>query len=443
MDADVKVVTLDWRQLGDFSAVGQLTKKIFSAGRGISVHSLQCLDDGPFCNLFTFSTGRGLQNVFGHKIAHDAALNHVRQLEPDALYLRLSPHKGVLEFATKLVVTLPHVPLIVHYMDKPSFVSMSVSRKAYIVHLYRFLVLRADSIYAIHESSLPWLREEYAREARVLANFINVETPTKNILNNVLDRPIQISYFGSIDLKMNAGAIASVCRAVSNLPWVRLSIWSNSGIWGDVKEIYEASSNIEVFVSNLEDLAFKVKLAEADLLLLPYNLDVNSLSFLKHSFSNKFVDYLEAGGVILCVGSPEIPTVQSCKAFGLSLVLETEAEISSVFLSKDALLSRLSALDLEQYESRIKSLRLTQTKRLEVFFEDIKSHAAVPPSEVHQPCENTSKCWTGEGLQQRQLAFLIRRKFFDLVNGQQQSLSSTLMAQIIKSKGYRGFDYEI
>lgn len=306
--------------------------------------------------------------------------------------------------------------------------------------MYRFLALRADSVYTIHKSSLPWLKEEYGRDAQVLANFIAREPERRHDLRSLQQRPLQISYFGSIDRKMNAGAIASVCQAVSNLPWVKLSIWSNSGLWGEVKEICEASGNIQVSPSNLDDAAFAAQLAAADLLLLPYNLDPGSLDFLKHSFSNKFVDYLEAGGVILCLGSREIPTVEACQDSGLAMVFESETELLAAFDSQDAFLSRLEALDLEQYKARVRSLKEAQNALVAAFFADIKSRSSANKTAW---CPKQVQAWHGTGVQERQLAFLIRRKFYDLENGQMQSLPATLMAQLIRAKGYQGFSYEV
>jgi glycosyltransferase involved in cell wall biosynthesis len=448
MDTDVNIVTLDWRKFGDNSAVGKLTEKIFSAGKGIAVHSIQCLNDGVSCRVYTRLVNGSMQDFFRQRVAHDAVLHHIRKLDPGALYIRLSPHTGVLELACKLVVTLPHVPLIVHYMDKPNFKGIAPTRAAYLAELYRFLALRADSVYTIHESSLAWLQEEYGRDARVLANFIAEEPCRQYDMRELQERPIRIYYFGSIDPKMNAEAIASFCRIISNVPWISFSIWSNNlnwsdtQTWGKIQSVIEASSNIEITKSNLDNTTYKAKLAEADLLLLPYNLDEESRSFLKHSFSNKFVDYLEVGGVILCLGSRDIPTVQSCYESGLSLVFENEADLESAFASKEVFLGRLAALNLDQYAERIRPLKEAQSKHLQAFFDDIKSQSAARPLSPAAGHEESLHGWSGDGIQEQQLSFLIRRKFYDKANGQ-QSLSATLMAKIIKAKGYQGFDYEV
>jgi hypothetical protein len=144
--------------------------------------------------------------------------------------------------------------------------------------------------------------------------------------------------------------------------------------------------------------------------------------------------------VILCFGPTGIPTVNSCREIGVSLVFETEAEIVSAFESKEVFLSRLSELDLEQYADRIQELKTAQLNLTSSFFEDIKrlSTARLPTISPGQSGEQ----WTGNAIQMQQLGFLIRRKFYDLARGQ-QSLSATLMAETIRAKGYKGFDYEI
>ncbi|MFT6834732.1 MAG: hypothetical protein ACJA0H_000764 [Francisellaceae bacterium] len=439
MDKIINVVSLDWRKFGDYSAVGQLTQKIFSIDPEVTVFPVQCID-GLFCNVFTVTDDGKLQNVFETKVKHDAVQNYIRKLDVSAFYVRLSPHIGVLELACKIAAVQSNVPLIVHYMDKPSFSGMSPSRVAYIKEMYRFLTLRADSVYTIHASSLTWLHDTYDCKASVLANFIKTVPELKFDLRELQERPIHISYFGSVDSKMNDSALFFFCRLISNCSWIKLSIWTNSHISNvhDLSVISNASCNIDIFKSNLDEASFKLKLEESDLLLIAYNQDAEV--YLKHSFSNKYVDYLEVGGVILCLGPIGIPTVKSCREIGVSLVFENEAEMVSAFESKEVFLNLLSELDLEQYVDRLQELQTAQLNLTSSFFEDIK-RLSTARLLTDRPGQNSEQ-WTGNAIQMQQLAFLIRRKFYDLARGQ-QSLSATLMAETIRAKGYKGFDYEI
>lgn len=436
----MKIVTLDWRGFGDFSAVGQLTKKIFSFGEGYSVHPIQCIDD-MHCNVFDVSKDGKLEPVFNWKVKHDAVLHHVRTLAPSILYIRLSPHVPTLELGCKLATTLPHVPVIVHYMDQPSLKGMSPTRAAYIQQMYDMLVRRATRVYTIHESSVPWLQEAYGCQPEVLANFVQEEATPNLQLGELMKRPLKIHYFGSIDRKMNADAIAKVCKVVSNLEWVSFSIWSNSGVWGDVKDISDSSSNISVAPSNLPEKEFQAKMKEADLLLLPYNSDDESRAFLKHSFSNKFVDYLEVGGVILCYGSTEIPTVKSCADSGLALVCEDEDSLKKLFSSRTALLAQLQTLNLKDYSKKVKEISVSQQKKVKDFFATL---AACSSKADNKAQINSDTVWVENEVNQKMLSFLIRQKFFDLAQpSQKQSLAASLMSRIMLARGYRGFDYEV
>ena len=437
----MSIITLDWRRFGDFSAVGQLTEKIFSFEPALDVYPLQCLDDGVSCCLFHRRDTGALHDVFGKKVFHDTAINRIRKLAPRAIYVRLSIHSGTLELACKLAVALPDVPLVLHYMDKPDLAGLSGTRAQYLTEMYRFLAARAHRIYTIHDSSIAWIEQEYGRRAHVLANFVAQETHAQHDLSDWQNRKIRIRYFGSIDRKMNAAALADVCRVVSNLPWVELSIWSNSGVWGDVKDLRDRSDNISISHSNLDGEAFRAKMAGADLLLLPYNLDETSRRFLRHSYSNKFIDYLEAGGIILCLGGAEIPTVQACRESGLSLVFGSVEALSAAFVSRAALEERVSELNLQTYNTKIRQIKTAQQARVRVFFDDLKG--LEPAANLRaDPAATGAGNAAPDPLEAGKLGFLIRRKFLDQMAGR-QSLSASLMGRLLRRKGYQGFDYEI
>lgn len=440
MDKKVKIITLDWRKYGDYSAVGQLTKKIFSEKNEFAIYSVQCLEKQSLCNMFHCSPDGTIARVFDEEIFHDALQNYIRSLDPNIFYVRLSPHKGVLELAIKLKVAFKHIPMIVHYMDKPSFKEMPAATRIYLTEMYRFLVRRAQSIYVIHEKNRDWIRAEFGRDAKILANFIK-EVPNRKYNMLELDsRAIKIAYFGSIDRKMNADSIALFCRVVSNIPWVQFSIYSNSGTISEIDHVCQVSNNITFSDSSLSEASYQASLREADLLLLPYNIDAESCKFLKHSFSNKFVDYLEVGGMILCFGSRQTPTVQSCLESGLAVVFETEDQLRRAFSSKSNLLSHLSTLKLGEQIPRVRNLIASQRQRVLDFYDEIRILA--PSTRRYALAEHQQDFLWGEH-SIKQLNFLIRRRYYDYYSCSQQSLSVTLMSQLLKRKGYAGFDFEM
>ncbi|WP_280323076.1 hypothetical protein [Sulfitobacter faviae] len=435
----MKVLTLDWRKFGDFSAVGQLTQKIFSHGSGYSIHPVQCINNTD-CRVFEVGSDKAVVDVYKSNIHHDAVLNYVSELKPSVFYVRLSPHIPTLELACKLISRFHEVPLIVHYMDKPSFSEMSNTRIAYVQHMYDVLVKNADQFLTIHSSSIEDLEKCFGYKPKVLANFIRKPVSKTSANVGFSGQPIKIFYFGSIDKKMNESAIASLAQEVSSNQWVSLSLWSNSGLWGEIKQLVENSQNIHAFKSNLDVEQFQRKMSEADILLLPYNFDETSKIFLKHSFSNKFVDYLEAGGVILCLGPAEIPTVMACKESGLALVLESKSALKAAFSSEEAFRNALGTLDLESYNAKAESLRRAQEVLVEEFFDSMERIVSRGSKRTFRTKDITSK----SHIEETMLGVLIRQKFFDHAQPvEQQSLVSSLMAEILRRRGYKGLQYEI
>ncbi|MEZ0153476.1 MAG: glycosyltransferase [Candidatus Reddybacter sp.] len=429
------IVTVDWRRYGDFSAVGQLTKKIFSEVDNLDVYPIQVLDQEK-CRFFRKKDNASIEELVDWPIYQDAAINLIRNKPVACFYVRLSPHKSTLEFACKLACVFGNVPLVVHFMDTPHLGEMRESTSRYIMAMYNFLMARADRVYTIHDSSVQWVENTYKRRAYVLGNFIKDSSFNKS--KKGCARRINVSYFGSIDLKMNAAALISFARLVSKLDWAELSIWSNSGVWGELKDLNEKKDNINVKDSHMSDEEYSKNIQQADYLLLPYNIDDSSVEFLKYSYSNKFIDYVEGRGKVICFGSPEIPSVRECIESRVGIVVTSLDQLEAIFSSIES----LSIASSEFYGANFENKRNEIKEKKYIFINEFKQYL----SSLEVP---------GSGLGERKvisnnnandisknLEFLIKRKFFDKVT-HKQSLAATISACMLKSRGYRGFDYEV
>lgn len=448
MDKKINIVTLDWREFGDFSAVGQLTKKIFSFSDDFSIYPIQCIKGGNFCKLSKWTKNEGLNDFFGYSIPHDATLNFLKKISPNILYLRLSPNIKVLELALKILSACPNLKLIVHYMDKPHLEERVSSETIYIEKLYEHLIKKSCWIYVIHESVIQWVLYKYGRKSSVLRNFIDKECPISFDFKTLINKKINIYYFGGIDKKMNTSTIEFFCRKISNLPWIEFSIWSTTqdswGNWGEIQKIIKESNNIKVHSSSIDESAYVEKLREADLLLIAYNIDNKSIDYLEHSFSNKLIDYLEAGRPIMCIGSDRIPTVDACKKLSNGvIVFENETQLSQALYSKEKFIGRLRNLSQESFCRQREDIKYNGINLIKDFFEKIKSISDQrSENNIHLRSEMKKKL-NQDFYTKLMLSFLIKRKFIDHQNGNVQSLSASLMAYLLKKRGYNGFDYEI
>jgi hypothetical protein len=433
------IITIDWRKYGDFSAVGQLTEKIFTEVEDFDVYSVQVLDDYQKCRFFKRSDNGNMESLVSWPIFQDAAMNELRSISPTAIYIRLSPHKPTLEFACKLAATLNNVPLIVHFMDTPYLIDMRNSTKVYILAMYKFLMNRASAVYTIHSSSLQWIKDTYGKNANVLGNFIKF--PSKKEEKKETLQKVSIAYFGSIDRKMNAATLISFAKIVRDLEWVEFSIWSNSGIWGELKELSEGSSNIKIRNSNLTSEEYTRQIQKADYLLLPYNMDDQSIEFLRHSYSNKFIDYVESGGKILCVGPNEIPTVKECIESNVGIVATDLNTIQEILINPESLNNAAVSVFGSEYTNSVTKLSEHKKELIAAFINYLgKLAEKQTPSvsncvPIRRPNKNSQEI-------NNILSFLIKRKFYDHQT-RKQSLAATLASSQLKSYGYKGFDYEI
>jgi hypothetical protein len=429
------LILLDWRSFGDFSAVGQLTKKIFSKVDGQDIYSIQTDFNGPKSKISKVEDGE-TKAIVNWKMFQDAVVKEVKLIRGSkALYVRLSPSKSTLELAVKLKLAIDGLKVIVHYMDKPFLEEYSISMRRYILNLYSFLIKNSDLFLTINESSIKELSNSYFVSPEVLGNFVDLETFTinKETTRTFRNNKYVATYFGSLDKKMNYVGVLDFCRAIACNKNVTLNIWTNSGLWGPLKELVESNFNINCGESKFSETEYKNKLTNSDFLVLPYNPDISSSEFLQHSFSNKLVDYIEAGTQVLVYGPASIPTIEFCISNEFGCYFSSKEELNAFFSDSQKL---KNANEVNYSESLLKFVSKSNYY-VDKFLESITKMSAndgLNFSHLPEPCS--------EEFIKSQLNFLIRRKFLDVMT-EKQSLSASISAHMLKKCNYKGFDFEI
>lgn len=435
-----RVIVVDWRKIGDYSAVGQLIDKIFLIDQSLEVYQLLCAQSRHKCTIMKRTDTGSMNRVFDWEVSHSAAINKSKAIKPHAIYVRLSPHIETLELACKMAVTFNTTQLIVHYMDTPHLDNMRPARANYIRTIYRFLIAAADRFYAIHETSAEVLKAEHVRDVFIMRNFIASDLKNRITKFDSGDARMRLSYFGSIDKKMNLKAINEICASVKDIDWLELRIWSNSGIDQQTKNIIESSNNIAYSDSNLENQEYVHELAKSDLLLLPYNNDDDSVRFLQHSFSNKFMDYLEADRTILCYGSTEVPTIAECFENQIGIVCETLSDFQNLLSSKESLQAKIDATRSTEVKEKTKKTIASQRRNAHQFIEYLNRIEGGVVDCVSDYQRHPSHFY--DEIAQKRLSFLIRRKFYDHMKSG-ESVASNWIANLKRRHGYNGVDYEV
>ena len=347
----MKIVTVDWRSYGDYSAVGQLTKKIFSCGPDLAVHSIQIDENNAAatirdeCNPSTGAIVIALDNV-------ESLDECVAKITPDYIYVRLSPNLAVLEFAARLARRNEY-RLITHYMDAPASFDLTPSDVLNLERLYRHVISSSSYTCVIHESVVEEFHQRYGVVPEVVGNFFDDAPRLRRYLCSSATGVVTIRYFGGIDYKMNASALYEFCSVIGKIPWASFEIYSNSGINKEMRGILNEFNNIKVLPSNLDEAAYQMALSGADVLMLAYNWDAKSVDYLKHSFSNKILDYISTGVPIIAVGPMGIPSIDLFICLDLGLVASSRSDIEGLMSDKACFIHQLNTKTQESYDRLI------------------------------------------------------------------------------------------
>lgn len=442
MDAEkLKVMVFDWRIVGDISAVGQLLEKILISTQGINVTPVQAIGDSLNCVVYELGHGQ-----YGSKkrkpYLHDAFLNFVKSNPPNIFYIRISPHEGLLTLICKVISILPNIPIVIHYMDNPSFNGFRKNKKSYVYYLYQHVMTKASYFFTINEAGLNSITNKYNKPSKVLANFIEVNYPLSFNVQALKDKEVSIGYFGSIDSKMNLTSLYAFCELISKHSWVKFTLYSNSGIPSQFQKISKSSKNIVILESNLPPKLYRERIREFDFVLLAYNFDNKSQAFLSESFSNKLIDYLEAGAMPICIGGASVPTLKFCVENKIGLSINSESQLENIFSSRSNFISSLSNIDFSSYGEAVSNIERKSKASLNEFRDVLFNLRSQSTYLLQADSIVSSDNLLQSNKIEMMLSFLIKRKFYDRITGQ-QSLSASLMAVLLKQNGYGGINYEI
>ena len=430
------VVIIDWREYGDFSAVGQLTKKLFEHIHPDFDLYLLKVNFSNY-NLDILEIKDAENRLLEKDKIHSFALNWLKKINPSYVYIRLSPCLSKLELAVKIMISFPKVKYYCHYMDKPKIKDKRMSQSKYIEMLYKTIFKYSDITYLIHESiESKKTISSYAKKVCVLGNFVesqnvkaydhSLTSLKKKLMNKI---PIKIVYFGSIDQEMNKEALYSLIRAIeseaNNLIGAKFDLYSSA-----VKKetISYQSHNIRIIGSSFSNDEYHTRLKESDVLFIAYNINGPSTDFLQDSFSNKLVDYASSGRPILFYGDKTIPTAQAIEKYNLGICVNTEKELQSLLSDHNYFIKKVSML-LEARKQQGSTPREFLDSRLELF-KDFKEHLA----NMHKQKYQISQVYSSPSSLSLKEKILIKQIILDQ-HLHKESLTSTLMnVKISQSK---------
>jgi FkbM family methyltransferase len=124
---------------------------------------------------------------------------------------------------------------------------------------------------------------------------------------------IVVKYAGSLAPDTTKDSVADVAKAISRLAQqglpVRLEGRTQSTWMNETGKTLNALDAVTFDASDLDETAYRQWLAEADILLVAYNFDAATRTYLKYSFANKLPETMAAGAAILAYGPGDLETL--------------------------------------------------------------------------------------------------------------------------------------
>jgi FkbM family methyltransferase len=245
--------------------------------------------------------------------ADGALLDAVASFQPEAIYYRptIDQHPRLHALALKILTRHP-VPLVTHIMDDwPSrLAAHDETRGRSVDQELRSLLARSDKVLSISDKASAVLGDRYGVSFEAIANGVDPDTyrAAAEAVRLEKDRrsEVVLRYCGALAKDMTFHTAVDVARAVDALQGelpVRFEVYTMPAWRPAFEKAVAGLGGIAISDEFTDD--FPSRLAAADVLVLPYNFDQESLRYVGIAMPNKLPEYLASGAAVLAVGPRE------------------------------------------------------------------------------------------------------------------------------------------
>lgn len=328
-----KTLVIDLTSFDGISATGRVKEAFFATW---PVNRLKVLSLGNrSLGLYRIS------NKFGAaegEVSIEGLLTQAVNFAPDIVYYRAVEDHLIHEAAVALIDKL-RVPYVVHIMDDwPRRLSNKNPEEfKKIDGELRGLFRNSAQCLSISNEMAEVFSARYGREFTAFANAIDPASFPPRTCSTPAHSVFQIVYCGALASDMTAKSIYKFAEAIEMLPAavnVTLKIYTREPWLSEARNACRFYSRVEV-KEQVPAAAYYETLQKANALLLAYNFDEASKSYIGLSLANKLPEYLASGTPIIAYGPADVPTIASLRKDRCGLVLTEESlDIASAELEQ-------------------------------------------------------------------------------------------------------------
>jgi FkbM family methyltransferase len=289
-----------------------------------------------------YDSGHGRLRLAGGPVEVNSAgtlAEQVAAFDPDLVLYRPVPREEALhDFALELIART-NLPLALWVVDDwpYAYALEDPVPAAQLEADFRWLLARADARFSISSAMSAAFHERYGQSFAPIANGVDrADWPAASLRPA---GPVKVRYAGSLAENMTFASVGLVARTIEKLAGRGIDIsfeiktqrhWhSTSTDWID------GLRHTRVSTSDLTITEYRRWLTEADILLLAYNFDARSRSYIRYSLANKLPECLASGAAVLAVGPDDVATIATMAALGVAeLVTLPDGELIGETLTR-------------------------------------------------------------------------------------------------------------
>jgi len=324
-----KLLMIDSTPVGHDSATGQIKKTFL--GDWPSSKFLQVWEtSGRSSALRLRKLGQQIASSMNSTLSLESVVENCRQFDPDVIYFRPVDSDLLFDAACRIIQEL-NKPLVIHMMDDwPERLRRSEPvRFARMDKVLRSLLNISARRLSIGSAMAKAYEQRYGCKWLPLANGVDVaETPAKDWFARpplTQSSPFVIRYMGALAEDMTYDSIRDIADVVASLTEshpVRFEIFTMD--WCRDKAEIDIGKLSGVSIHPLVDeKAYRRTLAEADCLVIAYNFDPRSITYIGLSLANKMPECLATGVPLLAYGPIEVATIRYLKEAGCAQVVSS------------------------------------------------------------------------------------------------------------------------
>ena len=303
-----RCLILDHTRNGDGTATGELKAAFFEgwpADRLLQVHQPTRTEVAIGATRFTANADGSLPRDLLERIA---------TFRPEVILYRPVPDTPALHPVAMRLIRMLRAPLVTWIMDDwPAH--LASERPADFRELDRDwqVLLRASAErLSIGTEMAKAFKDRYGFEFLPFANGVDpAQWPRPRA------RPpgaLRVRYAGSLAANMCLESVLRVAEATERLASLGVDITfeiKTRPLWhAKVAPQFAGLSRTSFFTDDLTPSAYREWLCDADVLVIAYNFDPNSIQYVRYSIANKLPECLASGSVILAHGPAEVATIQ-------------------------------------------------------------------------------------------------------------------------------------